>query len=164
MWLWQTQVPHDTAPPALYVSPAAVLFCLGQMQQKNDDGQKSALVPGALFGAGSLRIHSVLNYWSFHTLLPAPSRSALLKHHLLSHLHSCSLNFPWVQVTKTSVWSQWSVVLVHADLPSLNCQKGGSWLLGVFLGSQLGIGQLKKLVKTQSHKHNIQGPWTSHKT
>lgn len=96
-----------------------VLF--GADAAKNVDGQKSALVPGALFGAGSLRIHSVLNYCSFHTLLPAPSPSALLKRHLLSPLHSCSLNVPWVQVAKTSVWSQWSVVLVHADLPSLNC-------------------------------------------
>lgn len=136
MWLWQTQVPHDTAPPALYVSPAAVLFCLGADAAENDDGQKSALVPGALFGAGSLRIHSVLNYCSFHTLLPAPSPSALLKHYLLSHLHSCSLNFPWVQMAKTSVWSQWNMVLVQCRLTLSELSKGGGE--AGFLGSSWG--------------------------
>lgn len=77
-------MPHDTAPPALDVSPAAVLFCFvlfGADAAESDDGQKSALVPGALFGAGSLRIHSVLSFCSFHALLPAPPPSALLRHH-----------------------------------------------------------------------------------
>lgn len=77
MWLSQTQVPHDTAPPALEVLPAAVLFCLGQMQQKVMLGRNVHLSPETF-------LDQVLEESTWYLI------AALFKCSQLPPLYSCS--------------------------------------------------------------------------